>query len=382
VRWQGMKGAEARDSESTGRWGEPTSTLCRGESGEGKALQVSHSQRCDREDLFSSLWDLAWRHPFSSAWRQPRPRRILSDWARLVFAVVSGPLMLNIRRIDSLDMPGLSPYRTLQRTREHMRDRLFVVHGEKTVQLLLGSGFVVVSLLVSEAWLERVRPLCEKRSESIDVYIGTKALLQEVVGHSMYQPILAVGKIPLEPTLEQVLMRSPRPYLFVAFDGISNAENLGALVRNCAAFGAQALLVGETSGSPYIRRSVRASMGSILRLPAVHLNRLDRTLAELCEIGVKCVAAHPRSDSRTAMDVDLTGDCCLVFGSEGDGISKSTLAVCDERAALPQTALVDSLNVANAGAALLYEVWRQRGRFSGSCAIPPFGAPEPPKSPS
>jgi len=70
--------------------------------------------------------------------------------------------------------------------------------------------------------------------------------------------------------------------------------------------------------------------------------------------------------------VDLTGDCCLVFGSEGHGISPSVLAACDECAALPQMARVDSLNVANAGAALLYEVWRQRGAFSDPCAMPPF----------
>lgn len=280
--------------------------------------------------------------------------------------------MLNIRHIDSLEMPGLEPYRTLQRPREHVEQRIFVVQGEKTVQVLLGSGFTVASLLVSEEWFERVRPLCERRAEVIDVYLGEKRVLQEVIGHTMYQPILAVAKVPVEPTVEQVLMHSSRPCLFVAFDGISNSENLGALVRNCAALGAQALLVGENSSSPYIRRSVRASMGGILHLPAVQLTNLARTLAELREIGVKCVAAHPRPDSRTAMDVDMTGDCCLVFGSEGHGISPSILAACNEFAALPQMERVDSLNVANAGAALLYEVWRQRGSFSDPCAIPPF----------
>ena len=78
--WHGMKGAEARDSESKRRWGVPTSTPCRGESGEGKALQVSHSQRFDQEDLFSSLGDLAWLHPFSIA--PPAAPRKLGTWPR------------------------------------------------------------------------------------------------------------------------------------------------------------------------------------------------------------------------------------------------------------------------------------------------------------
>ncbi len=280
--------------------------------------------------------------------------------------------MLELHQIDSLELPGLAPYRTLQRPREHAELGIFVAQGEKTVQLLLRSGFTIVSLLVSEEWLDRVRSLCEARLEVIQVYLGSKPLLQEVIGHTMYQPILAVARIPVEPSLESVLLHSPKPYLFVAFDGISNAENLGALVRNCAALGAQAMLVGENSSSPYIRRSVRASMGGILHLPTVHLTNLSRTLTNLRELGVKCVAAHPRPDSRTAMDVDMTGDCCLVFGSEGHGISRAALDACDECAALPQTERVDSLNVANAGAALLYEVWRQRGAFSAPCDIPPF----------
>lgn len=263
----------------------------------------------------------------------------------------------------------MEPYLTLKRTREHIEQRIFVVQGEKTVQVLLQSRFTVVSLLVSDEWLRRVEPLCRARGETIQVFIGEKPLLQKIVGHTMYQPILAVAKIPVEPSLENVLMNSPRPCLLAAIDGLSNADNLGALVRNCAAFGVQALLIGETSSSPFLRRAVRSSMGGILHLPAVPLTNLAQTLRDLRSAGVHCVAAHPRPDSRTAMDVDLTRDTCLVFGSEGHGISDAALAACDECAAIPQTDVVDSLNVANAGAALLYEVWRQRGKFPPPCSL-------------
>ena len=281
--------------------------------------------------------------------------------------------MLEIQKITSLNAPDLEPYRTLKRTREHIQRRIFVVQGEKTVQVLLKSRFTVVSLLVSEEWLKRVEPSCRARSEVIQVYTGDKPLLQKIVGHTMYQPILAVAKIPVEPSLESVLMNSPRPCLLAAFDGLSNAENLGALVRNCAAFGVQALLIGETSSSPFLRRAVRSSMGGILQLPVVPLTNLAQTLRDLRAVGVRCIAAHPRPDSRTAMDIDLTHDCCLVFGSEGHGLAESTLEACDECAAIPQTDLVDSLNVANAGAALLYEVWRQRGNFPQPCSLNPGG---------
>jgi tRNA G18 (ribose-2'-O)-methylase SpoU len=281
--------------------------------------------------------------------------------------------MLEIQKITSLQAPGLEPYRTLKRTREHIEQRIFVIQGEKTVQVLLKSRFTIISLLVSDEWLKRVETACRARSEMIQVYTGEKPLLQKLIGHTMYQPILAVAKIPMEPSLESVLMNSPRPCLLAAFEGISNAENLGSLVRNCAAFGVQALLIGETSSSPFLRRAVRSSMGGVLKLPIVALPHLAQTLRDLRAVGVHCVAAHPRPDSQTAMDVDLTRDCCLVFGSEGHGISESALAACDECAAIPQTDAVDSLNVANAGAALLYEVWRQRGKFPQPCSLNPGG---------
>ena len=78
--------------------------------------------------------------------------------------------------------------------------------------------------------------------------------------------------------------------------------------------------------------------------------------------GIRCIAAHPRADGKTLSRADFTGDCCLVFGSEGDGISKEVLESCDEAVAILMSANVDSLNVGAAAAVFLYEVQRQRGK--------------------
>ena len=67
--------------------------------------------------------------------------------------------------------------------------------------------------------------------------------------------------------------------------------------------------------------------------------------------GVRCLAAHPRTDSRSLSQVDFTADCCVVFGSEGYGLSDAVLAACDEAVAVPMASGVDSLNVGSAAAA-------------------------------
>jgi tRNA G18 (ribose-2'-O)-methylase SpoU len=267
------------------------------------------------------------------------------------------------QKIESFDLPELQPYRTMRRQHEHRQQGIFVAEGEKVVRRLLESGFGVVSVLLPEKWLRELEPLLQARSEEVRVFVAEKALLETLTGFSMYQGLLAVGKVPPLPTLEEMVARSPKPRLLAAADGLSSAENLGALVRNCAAFNTQALIVGETCSSPFLRRAVRSSMGTIFQMPIVETASLIQALADLKERGIRCIAAHPHADRRTLSQANFTGDCCIVFGSEGYGLSPAILAACDEAAAIPMPDAVDSLNVGSAAAVFLYEVNRQRGRM-------------------
>jgi tRNA G18 (ribose-2'-O)-methylase SpoU len=135
------------------------------------------------------------------------------------------------------------------------------------------------------------------------------------------------------------------------------------LVRNCAAFNAQTLIVGETCSSPFLRRAVRSSMGTIFQMPIVESASLIQAIRDLRESGIRCIAAHPHVVGRTLSQASFEGDCCVVFGSEGYGISPAVLAACDEAAAIPMPETVDSLNVGSAAAVFLYEANRQRGRM-------------------
>ena len=264
------------------------------------------------------------------------------------------------QKIVSLDLPQLQPYRTMRRQFEHRAQGIFVAEGEKVVRRLLESRFQVVSLLLPEKWFNELEPLLQTRPEQIQVFLAEKPLLETLTGFSMYQGLLAVGKVPPQLSLDEILARSPKPRLLAATDGLSNATNLGALVRNGAAFGVHALIVGETSSSPFLRRAVRSSMGAIFHLPAIETANLVETLRELRARGVRCLAAHPHLTGQTLSQTDLTGDRCIIFGSEGQGISPPVLAVCDEAVAIPMAPEVDSLNVGSAAAVFFYEATRQR----------------------
>ncbi len=271
----------------------------------------------------------------------------------------------SIQAITAFDRPELVPYATMRMQEDHWRQRIFVAEGEKVVRRLLESRLGVISVLVPPGWLEPLRPLIEGRPESIQVFTAEKRLLEHLTGFTMYQGLMAVGRIPVAVGVGAALASQPGPRLWTAVDGLTNAENLGALVRNCVAFNAQALLVAPTSSHPYLRRAVRASMGTVFHLPVVDVADLADAVLMLRAAGVRCVAAHPHTQGLTLPQTDLTGDVCLVFGSEGYGLSATVLAVCDECAAVPMPPTVDSLNVGAAAAVFLYEVNRQRQWMSG-----------------
>jgi tRNA G18 (ribose-2'-O)-methylase SpoU len=269
--------------------------------------------------------------------------------------------MIKVHAITAFDRPELELYRTMRRQIEHRAQGIFVAEGAKVVRRLLESRFAVISVLLPEKWLNELKPILEASPDPIQVYVAEKKLLETLTGFSMYQGLLAVGKIPPQPPLEQLLAKSARPRLLVAVEGLSSAENVGSLVRNCAAFNVQALITGETCASPFLRRAVRSSMGTIFELPVFESCGLENSLQLLRSKGIRCAAAHPHATSRTLQDADLRGDSCLVFGSEGFGISPGVLQSCDQAFAVPMPPKVDSLNVGSAAAVFLYEANRQRG---------------------
>jgi tRNA G18 (ribose-2'-O)-methylase SpoU len=270
--------------------------------------------------------------------------------------------ILHIQPVQSLDAPELALYLTLKRVEEHDRAGVLVAANIKVVKRLLASRFTMVSALLTPAWFAKLESQLRARSEAdFPIYVAEQKVLETITGYKMHQGALAVAKIPPQPDFETLLNNSPRPLLLAAVEGIASAENLGAVVRSCAAFGAHFLIVGETCGSPFQRRAVQGSMGTIFEQPLVRVANLVETLTALRAREVCCLAAHPRPGAKKLSAVDLRGDFCLVFGAEGPGLTASVLAACDDAVEIPMPSHMNSLNVAVATGVFLYEATRQRG---------------------
>ncbi len=268
--------------------------------------------------------------------------------------------MPQFRRIDSLEDPALAPYLTLRRSDEHERTGVFVADGPKLIERVLAAGLTLESMLCSERWVAPFTPLLARQVADLPVYVTDEKHLRQLVGFHLFNGVLAVARIPVSPSLATLLAQpAAAPRLWVALDGLANAENLGSIVRSAVALGAQAVLCGETCASPWLRRAVRTSMGAMVAVPVLQAADLAADLRACATAGLTCAAADAHSGTSLPA-AKLDGDLCLVFGSEGHGLRPAVAAACTTTVNIPMTDRVSSLNVGAAAAIMLYEAARQR----------------------
>jgi tRNA G18 (ribose-2'-O)-methylase SpoU len=165
--------------------------------------------------------------------------------------------------------------------------------------------------------------------------------------------VTTLGRADRAPATDLARLLATARRLLVC-EGVNDHENLGALFRNAAALGADAVLFGDRCADPLYRRSVRVSMGHVLRVPFAPLPGWPSGLAELRHAGFTVLALTPRHPSVPLSEVDAADRLALLVGAEGPGLSESALAAADARVHVPMAEGVDSLNVATAAAVALY----------------------------
>jgi TrmH family RNA methyltransferase len=181
------------------------------------------------------------------------------------------------------------------------------------------------------------------------------ALFERLSGVENSQGVIALVKPPVW-TMEQLFEGQP---LVVVLDGLQDPGNAGTIVRAAEAFGATGVLFVRGSVSPYNPKTLRASAGSLFRVPCVYGVDAASARDAVHARGVDLYAAVPaRLGARALADVDLTRPCCLIIGSEAHGVG-TELRTTAREISIP-TAGVESLNAGVAAGVLLYEARRQR----------------------
>lgn len=268
--------------------------------------------------------------------------------------------MLKAETISSAANPLLKEARRAIARGGLTRDGLAVAETFHLLEEALRSDCDVRMVLAAES----VRSAAEahvRKLPGIRVAILPDALFQTLSGTETAQGVMALVRPPAW-NIDQLFRRNA---LVVVLDGLQDPGNAGSIVRAAEAFGATGVLFLKGSVSPYNPKTLRASAGSLFRLP--YLAGLDGALARAAlqqhRVALYAgVPARPGSATRTVADTDLTTSCGLIIGNEAHGVSGELRAAAVD-ISIP-TVGVESLNAAVAAGILLYEARRQRAMRS------------------
>jgi tRNA G18 (ribose-2'-O)-methylase SpoU len=263
--------------------------------------------------------------------------------------------------VDDPADPRLADFRDLTRA-DRRPDRpggrgLVLAEGVPVVRRLLDSPYPMRAVLGVPA---RIEALAAELSEvDAPVYVASPDLLATVVGFHLNRGVLASADRAPVPALPELLGAALR---LAVCEGVNDHENLGALFRNAAAFGVDAVLLGDRCADPLYRRSVRVSMGHVLRVPFAGLHPWPGGLDLLRAAGFTVLALTPRQPSVPVSDLDPVrlARTALLLGAEGPGLTDDALAAADLRVRIPMAPGVDSVNLATAAAIAFHHLATDR----------------------
>ncbi len=273
-----------------------------------------------------------------------------------------------IERLETIHDDRLDAYARL--TEAQLRNRLepekgiFIAESFKVIERALDADLEPCSFLMDEKWLEASAPILDRVETDIPAFVLPGSEIEKLTGFELTRGILAAfRRPPLRPVA--ALLASARR--IAVLEGIVDHTNVGALFRSAAALGIDAVLITPTCCDPLYRRAVRVSMGTVFQVPWTRIGKTvdewpEKGMDMLHDLGFKTAALALR-DEAIDLDDDALARCeklAFIFGTEGDGLTSSTIAKSDFAVRIPMDNEVDSLNVAAASAVVFWQLCRRR----------------------
>ena len=278
--------------------------------------------------------------------------------------------------LPSIDDERVAAYVNL--TEMQLRNRLepakglFIAESPKVIDRALAAGREPISLLVEETWIEGMASMFVRIDAQwgpdIPVYVASADQLKRLTGYRLHRGALsAMRRWPL-PSVAEVCRNARR---VAVMENIVDHTNVGALMRSAAALDVDAVLVTPSCGDPLYRRAARVSMGTVFQIPWTRIGGEDKQywpfigIDELKSLGFTTVAMALEDDSisldeltkrlnSSPHEANHISKIALIFGTEGDGLSRHTIARADLTVKIPMSHGVDSLNVAASSAVAFY----------------------------
>ncbi len=259
--------------------------------------------------------------------------------------------MENFKIITSKDNSYIKLIASLQGSSNARKEhKLFVLEGLRICDDANMAGVKFESIVISETAANKYIEAVEKLSENAkECYKIPDNLFKKISDTSSPQGIIAIAK---NPEINYKIEKNGR---YIALENINDPSNLGAVSRTAEALGVSGIILSKGSVDPYSPKSLRASMGTLLRMPVIVL---DDFTEDIKNCGLKTYACVVDRDATSVTDIKFTDGCVVIIGNEANGLTEATKQAADECITIKMNGKAESLNASVAAAISIWEMMK------------------------
>ena len=276
--------------------------------------------------------------------------------------------MANIIEITDLNIPELDIYARLSEVQllHYYEPNLgiFIAESPNVIERALNAGYEPLSILVEKKHIESQAKRIIERCGEIPIYSGEFETLEKITGFKLTRGLLCAMRRKKLPSIEEICAGKRR---IAVLENVMNPTNFGAFFRSAAALNMDAVLLTPACSDPLYRRATRVSMGTVFQIPWTFMpnegsGQTPTSVEVLRKLGFKTAAMALREDSVSIDHPGLMEEdrLAIILGTEGDGLSDSTIEDADYTVLIPMSHGVDSLNVAAASAVAFWQLGNRK----------------------
>lgn len=229
-------------------------------------------------------------------------------------------------------------------------NEMFVLEGLRIVKDALENGIQFDKLIISNsAFSKYENDIALFSNNSDSCYKIPDSLFKKISDTSSPQGIIALAKFP---EIKTELNKKGR---YIALENIQDPSNLGAVARTAEALGVSGIILSNMGCDPYSPKSLRASMGTLLRTPLIILTDFSKEIASL---GLKTYSCVVEKEARDIKEISFEDGSILIIGNEANGITEETRTASDELITIPMSGNAESLNAAVAASISMWEMMK------------------------
>jgi len=251
-----------------------------------------------------------------------------------------------LNKIVDINDPKIKEFVSLKQS--SLDEKFVVVESKNVFKKLFNTNTMIHKVFTTVENLEFINEHCE--NINFPIFTANNEIMKKIVGHKIHQGMMAVIDRPEYISFDEIAGN------VVVLNGLTSPENVGSIVRSCAAFNISTLIIDEKTCSPFIRRCIRVSTGNIFNIKVYKTETLEEDLINLKSRGYTVLSTANSPEAISLSKYSFSGECAVVIGSEGYGADEEILELSDTILKIDIDEEVTSLNAAIAASIVLYQM--------------------------